>query len=459
MAGIGFALRRLAQKDDLTSSLRSYAHAAAVSVGPWLFTVIALGAVDVFGRGILSRDEAMRFSAIIIYSFSFSLVLSGPIVLVLTRHLSDHLYAKKASEVPSILVGGLVLMWSVQAVVGIPFVILATDLSLAEQSISLVVYFVVGAIWLVSIYLTALKSFETISLAFGFGMVVAFALATFLTGPFGVTGTLAGFAFGLGAILYILLARIAAEYPYGVINPFGFLGCFKSYWELALAGLFYNAAIWVDKWIMWLSPGGRVVASGFLSHSSYDAAMFLAYLTIVPAMAIFVVAIETRFFENYLRFYRGIQAHGTLQEIKRDHQAILRSLKDGFKTIAVIQSIICYLALLVAPGLIGMAKGGLELVPVFRFGVLGALFHVMLLFVIVVVSYFDLRRVLLSITAVFFISNAGFTWLFVPFGPAYAGYGYFVASLLTLGFAYFSSARCIKQLPYMTFIGNNGGLR
>jgi uncharacterized membrane protein len=356
-------------------------------------------------------------------------------------------------------VGGLALLWAVQALFGVPFIVFITDLPLAERVISLAGFFVVGGIWLTSVFLSALKSFETITWAFGLGMLAAFAFAALLTEPFGITGTLAGFTMGLGAILYILLARIVAEYPYDVSDVFGFLSCFRRYWELACAGFFYNAAIWVDKWIMWLSPGGKAVASGYISHPAYDGAMFLAYLTIVPAMTLFLVSVETRFFEEYLRFYRDVQGHATLQEIRRNHKALLHALIEGFRNITVIQAIVCYLALLVAPGLIGFAKGGLELVPIFRFGVLGALFHALLLFVIVIISYFDLRRVLLSVTVLFFTSNALLTWIMIPLGPAYVGYGYFLASLLTLAYAYMCAAKCIKRLPYMTFVGNNPGLR
>ena len=70
MAGIGFALRRLSRHDTLTAGLLSHAHAAAVSAGPWLFTVVALGGVEMFGRGLLPREELARFSTVIIYNLS-----------------------------------------------------------------------------------------------------------------------------------------------------------------------------------------------------------------------------------------------------------------------------------------------------------------------------------------------------------------------------------------------------
>jgi uncharacterized membrane protein len=117
------------------------------------------------------------------------------------------------------------------------------------------------------------------------------------------------------------------------------------------------------------------------------------------------------------------------------------------------------LALLVAPGLIGLAKGGIELVSIFRFGVLGAFFHTLLLFAMILIAYFDLRRILLGVTCLFFTSNATFTLAFIPLGAPWTGYGYFLASLLSFVVACLASIWCIKRLPYMTFIANNPGIR
>jgi uncharacterized membrane protein len=125
----------------------------------------------------------------------------------------------------------------------------------------------------------------------------------------------------------------------------------------------------------------------------------------------------------------------------------------------VLQATVCYLAILVAPGLIGLARGGVEMVSVFRFGVLGAMFHVLLLAVMIAISYFDLRRLLLSVSMVFFLLNAGLTWGALWLGLGYHGYGYLMATLLSLIYAYSAAASCILRLPYMTFIANNRGLR
>lgn len=459
MAGIGFVLRRLARDEALSTNLRGYAHAALVSAGPWLFTVLALVGVELFARGLVPREQLQRFSVVTLYNFAFSLVLSGPIVLVVTRALADRIYARDVSEAPGMLLAALAMLGALQAAVGVPFYGFVVDMPAPERLVALVGFMLTGSIWLVAAFMSALKSYGTITGAFGGGMVAAFALAALAAPRFGGLGLLAGFNAGLALILFVLLARVLAEYPHGIVRPLGFLRDFRRYWELVLVGLLYNAAIWVDKWIMWFAPGRVVEAGAMPSHPAFDGAMFLSYLTIVPSMMLFLVSVETRFFERYLRYYRDIQGHATIQEIRRDHRAILRILAHDFRNIAVLQTAICYLAMLVAPGLIAAAGGGMEMVPIFRFGVLGALFHALLMFVMVVIAYFDLRRVLLAVAVVFFVLNAALTLATLWLGPEYYGYGYFLGALLTLVFAYLAVAQRLARLPYLTFVANNPGLR
>ena len=154
-----------------------------------------------------------------------------------------------------------------------------------------------------------------------------------------------------------------------------------------------------------------------------------------------------------------IENHATATEIWSNHKIILRVLGDGLRKLVILQAAVAYLAILVAPGLIGMARGELAMVPIFRFGVLGAFFHVLLLSAMVVISYFDLRRVLVSVSAVFFILNTSLTLGVLWLGLGYVGYGYFISAALSLMYAYFAGASRILRLPYMTFIANNPGLR
>ena len=379
MAGIGFALRRLAQQDLLSANLRSFGHAAVAASGPWLFTIIALSGIEMMIGKVVGREAWERFAVIVIYNFSFSMVAAGPIVMVVTRSLSDAIFRKDTSGSIGMLLGAMALLYGVLALVGIPFYGFVVDMTTSERLLSLICLLVIGAIWLVATFMTALKSYGTVSLAFAIGTGLAFVLASALGRRFGEVGLLGGFTAGLTTTLFVLCARIFVEYPHEVVQPFAFLSNFRRYWELALVGLFYNAAIWVDKWIMWFAPGRVVIAGAMPAHPVYDGAMFLACLSIVPSTVLMLVAVETRFHEHFLRFYRDIENHATIVQIRANLGALMRSAAGDFRHIAVLKLVTCYLAILVAPGLIGLARGGIEMVPIFRFGALAAMFHSLLL--------------------------------------------------------------------------------
>lgn len=458
MAGIGFALRRLIHRDDLAGLVRAYSHAALVSSGPWLFTVAALAIIGIVA-GSLSGDQTVDlFRIIVIYNFSFSLVISGPVVMVTTRYLADRIFLKQVDEAPGMLLGALSLTIALQALAAIPFYGLLPELTAAERLMALVNFFIIGGIWVATIFLSALKSYLAIAVTFGIGVLGALIATLALASPFGAAGMLGGFSVGLGIILFALIAQIFAEYPYRLVRPFGFLSYFRRYWELAFVGFFYNAAIWVDKWVMWFAPEHTVEARVLMSYPTYDGAMFMAYLSIVPAMAIFLVSVETRFFEEYLRFYRDVQGHATLRQIRENHRSIVAVLAESLRSVAVLQGATCYIAILLAPAILAFAFGGFSQLGIFRFGLLGALFHALFLFVMIVISYFDLRRVLLGVTAIFMVANGALTYMTLALGFPYYGYGYFLAALTALVSGYAMLVWKLRNLPYLTFIGNNPGL-
>ena len=105
MAGIGFELRRLTQRDDLMGVVQGYLHSALVSSGPWLFTVLSIAAINMFSGSWASLSELADFRIAIIYSFSFSLVLTGPVMLVATRYLADQIYGASVKQAPGMMLG------------------------------------------------------------------------------------------------------------------------------------------------------------------------------------------------------------------------------------------------------------------------------------------------------------------------------------------------------------------
>lgn len=458
MAGIGFVLRRLAQQDNLLGALQAYGYSALVTSGPWLFTILAVGGINVMGVRFFGIEGVETFRIVLIYNFAFSLALSGPVLLVVTRFLADSIFLKDVEGAPALLIAGIAMVFFTQAPFVLPLYLWYVEMETVDRLMAVANYFLIDGVWLVSVFLTALKDFRSIGITFFLGMASAFGAAVASAAAFGVTGLLFGFNIGMMLILYVLCMRVFAEYPYGLVRPFAFLAYFRKYWDLALSGLAYNLAIWADKWVMWLADEKVVSRTGLVSYPIYDSAMFLAYLSIVPAMSIFIVAVETNFYERYLEYYRGIQNHATLSHIRRAHRAISRELNSSGRNLIVLQAVIAALVVLLSPQIFALLQLPSKQIGIFRLGVLGALFHILLLFTMIVLSYFDLRRTMLWVNLFYLVSNALFTWATLHLGFAWYGYGYFLASLLTFCVAYVLCITSISNLSYLTFIKNNASI-
>ena len=446
MAGIGFALRKLTRRDDLLGIAQGYGHSAVTAAGPWLLTIVSVSSIVLFGSRSVSVEELNTFRLIVIYNFAFSLVFSGPIVMVATRFLADRIYGKDVSAAPGLLIGGLAIVFALQAIPATIFYFFYANLEMGTRMIASANFFIVAGIWLVSIFLSALKDYNGITLTFAIGMGLGLAASALLAPVWGLTGMLLGFSAGLAMILFMIVARVLAEYRYPATQPFQFRTYFKKYWELAASGLVYNLGIWVDKWIMWTAPEAIRLKSGLLSYPNYDSAMFLAYLTIVPSMAAFILAVETDFFEEYLRFYRDIQKHATFAAIESNHRKIVDSILRGARNFLILQSSVCLSAILLAPELFSALNIDFAQLGMFRIGTLGALFHVMFLGASVIISYFDKRMALLKLQTLFLVANGILTWLFLPLGFPFYGYGYFLSAAISFVLRSRSS-RAVRAWP------------
>ncbi|MBL8690906.1 MAG: exopolysaccharide Pel transporter PelG [Rhodospirillaceae bacterium] len=458
MAGIGFELRKLARRDDLMGVVASLTHASVVSTGPWIMTVLALGAIDIIGLNWLDQEEMKVFRIIVIYNFGFSLVAAGPLMMVATRYLADRIYEKKVTETPGMLIGGFIVLLVQMPIVGWFYGYYAA-LDPAVRVAAIANYFVISFIWYVGIFLSALRDFRSITIGFAIGMSSAFAFTVLLGGRWGAAGMLTGFSVGLTLLLSLEVARVLVEFPYGFTRPFAFLRAARKYWELTLGALFYNLAVWIDKWIMWTLPDRDEIAAVMISYPLYDSTMFLAYMTVIPAIAVFVLSVETDFFERYQNFYKDVSGHAPWRKLTEDHQEILASLSRGLRNVVVFQGCITAFVVLAAPNILSLIGVNLIGLGMFRLGVIGSFFHVLMAFVTVVLAYFDLRRKLLFVYFLLFVTNTVFSLISTRMGFAYYGYGFFLSALVTLVVAYVLAAWSVGRLPYLTFIANNPSVK
>lgn len=459
MAGIGFELRKLLSRDDLLGVVQGYGHSAVSAAGPWMLTAATLAAINLVTYGRVSYEDLSAFRLIVLYNFAFSLVLTGPVVAIATRFLADALFSRDVREAPGMLLGAMLVSFLGQAAIAVPFYMFVFQGPPLTKFLALNNYFLTSAIWLVSVFSTALKEHRAVTGAFGVGMSAGLAAIAIL-GPFyRVPGMLFGFNLGVMIIVFTLAARVFAEYRHEVGNPFAFLPWFRRYPALAASGLVYNAAVWVDKWIFWFSANQEKLANGLISYPDYDSAMFFAYLTIVPSMALFVFHAETGFFQRYLAYTDAVLRDGTWDRIRMRQQEIMEEVWNAGRTILLTQAGIAAVVIAMAPRLFDTLRISYAQYGMFRLGVLGAIFHVLFLFLTILLAYFELHRHVLRLHVLFLIVNATATWATIQLGFGYYGAGYLIASVTAFVAAFFAAARCLNDLPYVSFVQTNPSVK
>lgn len=458
MAGIGFVLRKLVRKNNLSGIIQAYLHATLASSGPWLFTVIALGSFFLLTSGYLFQDATENFRVIVLYNFSFSLVLSSPLSIISTRYLADMIYEEYLDDVCGMLFGSLICLFALGLPAILAFYLRFSDMHGNVLFLAAVNFLLISSIWQASIFISAVKQYMAISLSFIVGLTLAVLAGFFLADPYGLSGMLAGFNVGLGLVLASLIALVLAEYPLGCRHVFRVLRYFKKHWQLALGSLAYSLGIWVDKWLMWFAPEAIALPNGLAVFPHYDSAMFVAYLTVLPALAMFLITQETAFFEEYLKFFNDIQRHANFQKIQRNHESMQSCIAYNGMNLLLLQGCIGFLVVLSAPKILQLTGMNFIQLGIFRFGVMGAAFQVFTLFLIVLLTYFDNKKGVLCIQVFFFLSNGLLTALTIHLGFAWYGYGYFLSTLLTFLLATAIAERYVRKLPYYAFVVNNSSV-
>ena len=291
----------------------------------------------------------------------------------------------------------------------------------------------------------------SVVLAFLIGNIGGVIAALGLGAHLGLVGYLSGFTLGQALVFFALHLRVEREFADPrESGPGDLWRAALGYWPLAVAGVLYYAAITVDRIIFWLSPVGFRV-QGWFFGSVYDTPLYLAYLSVVPAYATFLVRVETEFYDHYRRYYGAVVKHGTLGQVLDAKADMARALRESFGRLLAVQAPITLLLMMSAPAI----ARGLALAPsqvsIFRAALVGAVLHALALFQMIILFYFDRRRAAVEVAAVFLLGNAGLTLLTIAIGDVAYGQGYAVAALLAAGWAYYRLEGTLDDLEYLTF--------
>ena len=450
MAGIGFKLRNILSKGTYVSLVTAYAYGAIISTGPWLISIISIGILAILCNNLLLIQESILFRTILVYTYMGTLVFTGPIYMSTTRYLADKMFINDYSAIlPTFkFVAKQSIVYS--TVISSAFYFIGgLQINLAIAAI--ILFQSVALTWIAMIFLSAARDYTSIVRVFGVGYFFAIALGYAGAYYYRLEGILWGFGAGMLILAVLLSSRIFQEFPSQVRIDKGVVGYWKKLPWLMLCGFAYNSALWVDKLIYWIAENKKAAPGPFYAPVDYDTCFFWAYVTIVPALTVFLIRIETSFYKYYADYLGAVSGGATLEEIEAKRKAITSNLWLSISRLLKIQGGLTGVLVLIAPDLLLYFKMPPDLVVTLRYTLIAAFLQALFLIMVIVILYFDWQKLAGSIALLALILNSIFSYYFAFYKSTYSGLGALASFLIALliGMYYFN--RHMDNLIFETF--------
>jgi len=455
MAGIGFKLRQMQHASSMTSLIKSYGYAALLSSGPWVSSIIAILIIGFFNTSLAGENgEMMAYQLIITYAYAFasSVMLTGFIQLPFTRYIADKIYEQREDLVLPSFFGALLVTIGV----GILFLVPLSLYVFAKQSllfIALVVYIfiIMTGIWLANILASSLKFYRGIFISY----LIIYTFIVLFSYYYGdsMEKIMGIFLIGNTLLFIILTTFIIISYPSEKLISFEFFKRKNFYWYLGFSGLFYSLGVWIDKFIFWYHPDTGSAILGKLHGSVvYDVPIFMAYLTIVPGMALFFFRLEAYFSQKYELFFNAVKKGGTLKMIDGYRNEMVDVIRQALRDILYLQTAISIMIYLYTPQIFSFLHMPLLYSNLFHIDMIGAQLQLGFISVLAILFYLDKRRATMWLSLLFLLLNGALTLLSITLGPYFFGYGYALSLLIVFVISLWVIKKTLEDIEYETFL-------
>jgi uncharacterized membrane protein len=410
MAGIGWKLERMLDRDTLGSTLQAYLSGVAVTCAPWLLTTAVLVMLRTLARA--DGADLAPTELVITLSYAVTLVLSAPVHVVLSRYAADRLYEKRLDLVSRPLRETLAVTLLVFLVIGAVLAAICAP-SLAYAVPTALLTAIVAAQWLLLAVGGGMSSPAGVLGAFAAGAAVSVLAAAGLehAAGLGARGYLFGFTFGQAVALVGMLLRILRDLPAqeSAAPPGALRDAFKDYRVLALSALFVQLAVWIDKLCTWLLRDAAAA-------SSLAIASALAWFAVIPAFAWIYLQVETAFYREFRGYFGGIESGAPLDKLEDSARRVRAEASRLIRGAVTIQLVAFVLAALAAPHVVSALGLPGDAVLSLRLALVSASFQILALLGLLLLYYLDLRRDALVAATVELLAIAGATAIALVLG-------------------------------------------
>ncbi|MBC7332879.1 MAG: exopolysaccharide Pel transporter PelG [Actinobacteria bacterium] len=459
MAGVGFELKKLFRTKGFLGAARAYVYSTIVTVGPFAFcTILIVTLLILLNYLKVPFKEKELFVATIVYAFIFSQIVSSGFRMIITRFIADTLYRRQFDDILPSLYGLLSIVVTVGGVIGVLFMY-SSPLPFEVKLLSYLLYMALIVVFSMMEYLSTIKDYVKIVKSFVSGIAVSVIMAFVLlrlTNLREVVSLLLSMNSGFLITISMLISYLKSFFgrpSKSSTNYYRFLTYFDRFPSLFFVALFYTLGLYSHNFVFWASDLRVTVADTYVYAPIYDVPTFYAFLSILPSMIVFVVSVETSFYEKYRTYYNLITGKGNFEDIEDARKDMTRVLWAEIWNMMEIQLFFSLIS--IAAGYYLLPRIGFTQVSIdiFNILVLGAYMNAIMLVVILTLLYFEDRKGALFVSSSYLLTNVVFTYITLIYGENLYGLGFFMAAFLSLVMALIELVVYLRNIHYHTFCG------
>lgn len=396
MAGIGFELKKIYGRKTLASNLWGTLYATMTTIGPTVLSALLMLVLNtLLSRSGLTLLESRFFISSTTCAFLSSLVISALFSAPVSRYIADCVYLGRESEIFPSAFGVLALSTTISGIVMFLLCAGAYDSSYEVPMSFLVSYYFLGVLttnaYNLMTYASALKHHKELTFSFCLGLLLAVIVYLFCDKRLEidrVTAACIALASCFFVVVFALVLQCTRAFGAPRGRHFAFLAYFRQYPMLAAGGVLYILGLYAPTVIYWFFSDIREQVSIFRSVPSYDMAMFLAFVVNIPSLVIFVVKVETAFYEKYTSYVSALN-NGTLYLIQKERKVMTRVIFQELFFVYEVQLIITVVLICLVSVFFPYLDASIHMLHMFVILSLGLCSVFCMYFTIVVFYYFS----------------------------------------------------------------------
>jgi polysaccharide biosynthesis protein PelG len=453
MAGIGFQLKKLFNENGVLAAFKAYSYSSIVTIGPMALCILLITAAQYLLKATGTPfAERELFTAAVQYAFIFSQIITGGFNLVISRYVADQTFLNDFAKVLSSLYGVISVAVMIGGICAMLFYV-NSPLPFFFKIVSYLFFIELIIIWLQCMYVSALKNYMKIVRSFLAGTVLSVLLILICIYILDWNNAIALFlCFDLGFLLIIIrfMNHIREFFKINNQEYFHFLIYVEKFPLLFFGGLFYTFGLYGHNIVVWQGEHQVMVAETFAIAPVYDVPTFYAYLTILPALVIFMVSTETAFYQKYRTYYDRILHSYPLQDILNAKGDLYTIITVELSFMVEVQLMVMLCGIVMGIEFLPMLGLTSEQIHIFTIVTIGNLFFVMMYTIVLLLLYFDDQKGAFVTTCFFGVSSAVLTYLTLILGGNY-GFSIFIASFISLVVVIYRFTNYLNNIDYYTF--------